>query len=166
MCFLCSLSGCNIIRSFTKINKEINITRNEFVSTVEDEQTFKREKNENFSTMNENEVIGEAEQFGSFPGGDLAFLRFFDQNVNKSIVGDSTLEPKRALFRFTIDTLGRIGNVKTAVSYNQSVDNECIRVLSIMPNWSPSYFFRNNQWIVDSISYTMPIKIPWRSPNF
>ena len=106
----------------------------------------------------------EIERFGQFPGGEEEFLNFIDQNINKSIVGDSTLKPNRALFNFCIDTLGRVCNIKIIHSYSQLVDNECIRVLSIMPLWSPSYFLRNNQWNKDTMRYSMPFKIPWNRP--
>jgi len=106
----------------------------------------------------------EIERFGQFPGGDEEFLNFIDQNIDKSIVGDSTLKPKRALFNFSIDTLGRVCNIKILLSYNQLVDNECTRVLSMMPLWSPSYFLRNNQWIKDTLRYSMSFKIPWHKP--
>lgn len=116
--------------------------------------------------IKDDEPLIEVENFGTFPGGEEEYRKFIDRNLNKAIVGDSALQSKRATFRFCIDTLGRIYNIKVLKSYNKAIDNECIRVLSLMPNWTPSYFLRNNKWEKDITTYVMSFNIPWKSPKF
>lgn len=108
------------------------------------------------------QIFVEYEEQPIFPGGDEEYFKFVDQNINKSIVGDSTLEPGRAMLCFSIDTLGSISNIQVKRSYSQSIDKECIRLISIMPNWIPGRVMRDNHWVKEPFTYVIPFKIPWK----
>ena len=74
----------------------------------------------------------------TFPGGDMALLRFInderrypDEAYRAGISG-------RVLCSFTIGTDGAVSDIRVVRSVEQSLDREAVRIISRMPRWSPA----------------------------
>jgi len=73
-----------------------------------------------------------------FPGGEKALMKFFDKNLKIPSDAESVI-PHKVFCEFTIDTLGNITNVQITKSSNvEAVDNEVMRVVKLMPQWTPA----------------------------
>ena len=95
-------------------------------------------------------------EYPCFPGGDSARQVFFDRNVIDSILCNPKLKIGFACASFTIDTLGQVVNEKILRSYNTNIDNEFLRVIKLMPKWTPGKLWTNGA------SKKIPFKFSWR----
>ena len=75
-----------------------------------------------------------------FPGGNLALREWIKQNmvypqeaIAKGIEG-------RVIVKFTIEEDGSVTNGKILRGVDPLLDNEALRLVSIMPKWSPGRF--------------------------
>ena len=75
-----------------------------------------------------------------FPGGQLALMEWIKQNmvypqeaIAKGIEG-------RVIVKFTVEEDGTITNGKILRGIDPLLDNEALRLVSIMPKWSPGRF--------------------------
>ena len=75
-----------------------------------------------------------------FPGGDLALMEWIKQNmvypqeaIAKGIEG-------RVIVKFTIEKDGSVTNGEIMKGVDPLLDNEALRLVSIMPKWSPGSF--------------------------
>ncbi len=105
----------------------------------------------------------------SFPGGTTDYCKFIDKNLNKVIVGDSSLTIGKVVISFTIDTLGHASNFRIERSYNRVVDKEFLRVIKLMPNWVPGEICLNNMkgpWRKKAYKFHLPLKIPHYNLNY
>ena len=105
------------------VNKDFSISKN---VTVKDSTIKSVEK-----------VYTTVEQKPQFPGGDKAkekwihkHLKFSEETKAKGINGSVSLN-------FTVDSKGKVKDVKIVESTNQELAAEYLRVFSIMPDWIP-----------------------------
>jgi len=108
------------------------------------------------------------EQMPIYPRGDGELLKFVEKNLDKTIVNCSNLTEGRVIIKFSIDTLGKAIDFTVYKSYNNKVDNECLRVLKLMPKWKPAETWtgnKNDSFKKTKIGYTFPIKIPFKGYN-
>lgn len=94
-----------------------------------------------------------------FPGGDLALMEWIKQNkvypqeaIAKGIEG-------RVIVKFTIEEDGTVSNGKILSGVDPLLDNEALRLVSIMPKWSPGRRFAGKD---TRFTYNLPLlfKLP------
>ena len=102
----------------------------------------------------EEEVFVIVDQNPEYPGGDEARLNFLREHLkypqeakNKGIQG-------MVYVNFIVEKDGSISNVKIAKSLDKSCDEECIRVIKLMPKWIPG----KQKGKAVRVTYNMPIK--------
>jgi periplasmic protein TonB len=71
-----------------------------------------------------------------FPGGDAALDKFIKDNINYDT---TTMIAGKVYVRFVVEADGSLKNVSIARSLSPANDAEAIRVLSVLPNFKPSY---------------------------
>ena len=72
-----------------------------------------------------------------FPGGSGEMIKFIDKNM---IIPDSNrtlITSSKVFLDLVIDTIGNIKKIKIFKGINKYIDNEVLRVFSIMPKWIP-----------------------------
>ena len=93
-----------------------------------------------------------------FPGGDLALWEWFKQNmvypqeaIAKGIEG-------RVIVKFTVEEDGTVTNGEIMKGVDPLLDNEALRLVSIMPKWTPGSFAGE----VTRTTYAFPVlfKLP------
>jgi periplasmic protein TonB len=92
-----------------------------------------------------------------FPGGDVALLKF---------IADSTVYPKEAkvkgiqgkvIARFMVKKDGSVSDVSILKGVNPDLDNEAIRVVKLLPKFSPGKLNGKNVpvWFMIPITYAL-----------
>ena len=78
------------------------------------------------------------EHRAEFPGGDRTLLDFLKSNlVYPKVAQDSSIQG-RVIVKFTIEKDGSITDVEVARSIYPALDEEAVRVVSMMPKWKPA----------------------------
>lgn len=83
------------------------------------------------------EVLDMAEQMPAFPGGASALLKWLGNNVKYPAAAEAKGIQGRVLCQFTVETDGSLSGFKIIKSVDPLLDEEALRVLSIMPKWTP-----------------------------
>lgn len=95
-----------------------------------------------------------AEQMPVYPGGDEALNNFIQRNIRY---------PKKAIekklggtvwVQFIIDNTGKIVDPKIIKSVSPELDKEALRIIGLMPNWSPG----KNNGLNTNVFVKLPIK--------
>lgn len=115
-----------------------------------------RKKHPNVELMSEaidGEVFTIVENMPEFPGGRNALLNYMSENIkypneakNKNISG-------KVYVQFVVKSDGTIDNVRVLQGKNKLLDQEAIRVVKSMPNWTPG---RQSGRTVDVV-YNLPV---------
>ena len=80
-------------------------------------------------------IVGEHR--AEFPGGDRALLDFLKSNlVYPKAAQDSSIQG-RVIVRFTVEKDGSITDVEVVRGVHPALDEEAVRVVSMMPKWKP-----------------------------
>ncbi len=77
-----------------------------------------------------------------FTGGNEALNKFINTNFNKELLNEET--KGKAYFEFNVDIDGSVAdihrmNLPNVIGFaDQRIEEECIRVLELMPAWQPT----------------------------
>lgn len=97
------------------------------------------------------------EKYAEFPGGVAALYGFISENL---IYPEDALAQKVegiVLVQFNVDTVGVISNVQIKTAVFPSIDDEALRVVSIMPKWVPGSILKSGVCVPVQQVYTLPI---------
>lgn len=115
-------------------------------------QIIAQEGKTNNQYHKEEKIYETAEQMPSFPGGDLALLKFINENV-KYPYQDEQVQ-RAVILRFVIEKDSTISNVDVMRSIDPICDKEAVRVIKSMPKWIPGK--QNNEPV--RVYYTLPVR--------
>lgn len=114
-------------------NVEIDVESNE--STVTHEIKYVGFEPE--APVVEDPIFRVVEENPEFPGGEDARIKFLQENTNyPRIARDAGIEGK-VIVGFVVEKDGSISNVEIIRGRVQSLDEEALRVVKIMPKWKP-----------------------------
>lgn len=122
----------------------------------ENEEITVLEIDDNEETLEEPEapIFPIVENMPEFPGGELALRKYIAENVKYPEDAKEKGIQGRAYVSFVIDKEGNVANVKLARGIGfESIDNEALRVVSLLPKWKPGM----QGGKVVNVSYTIPI---------
>lgn len=107
-----------------------------------------------FTPASEDEdVFDVVEKMPEFPGGMQALLDYLMKNVKYPKEAEDAKTQGRVIATFVVNKDGAIRNAKIVRSVDPALDNEALRVINAMPNWTPG---RQNDKAVN-VKYTIPI---------
>lgn len=89
----------------------------------------------------------------SFPGGPIEMAKWIQANVKYPILSMEKGEHGTVYVRFVVNEDGSISDVQIRKGVVEALDNEAMRVISIMPNWTSGKI--NGKTV--RASYTLPI---------
>ena len=78
-----------------------------------------------------------------FPGGENAMRNFLENNIHFSQIALERKINGKVFVSFIINTKGRIEAIKILNSIGYGLDEEVVRVVTMMPVWKPGYFQGN-----------------------
>jgi TonB family protein len=116
----------------------------------------------NIDTAGEREVIyNVAEQMPSFPGGEVALMRFINSHIVYPSKAARCNKEGRVIVQFVVTREGKVDKVKIAKGVEASLDKEAIRVCRMLPKFIPA---KHNGKTV-SMWYTLTINFSTGLPN-
>ena len=72
-----------------------------------------------------------------FPGGEMAYIRFIQENYHHPKIASQNGVDGTIYFSFIVDPMGNIMQVKILKGICKPCDEEAIRVVRSMPRWTP-----------------------------
>ena len=109
---------------------------------------------------NEEEEVAEAEIFTvveespSFPGGDEARIRFLQENIKYPQIARESSISGTVYVTFVVERNGNVTDVRVLRGIGGGCDEEAVRVIKAMPNWSPG----KQRGKPVRVQFNMPIK--------
>ena len=101
----------------------------------------------------EEEVFLVVEDAPEFPGGTQALLDFLKKNVKyPAICRDNNIQG-RVIVSFVVDKDGSIVEQQVEKGVHPKLDEEALRIISIMPKWKPGY----NRGKPVRVKYSVPV---------
>ena len=101
------------------------------------------------------EIFIEYETAPAFPGGQLEMFKFIQENLKYPKLALKNNIQGRSICQFTVEKDGSITDVKVVRSSgNKSLDRAAIRVVKMMPKWTPGRI----QGKITRMVYTLPVK--------
>lgn len=136
----------NKILLMDDFNESENSSRNE--TTLEEETTYTW----NFSSIDDITFFI-VEQMPEFPGGELAMRTFIGKNIRYPVEAQEKGIKGKVYVNFVIDKTGRPVKLSIVKGVHHLIDNEAMRVISLMPTWRPG--MQRGKTV--NVSYTVPI---------
>ena len=99
------------------------------------------------------QIFVQVEQMPEYPGGEAALRQFLASNVKYPDDAVKSGTQGKVFVKFVVNKDGKVVNPKIARSVSPSIDKEALRVVSIMPNWTPGKQRGKNV----AVEYTVPI---------
>jgi periplasmic protein TonB len=136
------------ISTETKEGKEDGVDASLVEPEVKEEikEAIKEEVEEVFNTAN-------VQQKPMFPDGDAALAKYLAENIKYPAVAKDNGIKGKVILRFTVAKSGNIENVELVRGIGGGCDQEAMRVVKGMPNWSPG---KNNGKPV-KVTFTLPV---------
>jgi TonB family protein len=82
-------------------------------------------------------VFNYVEEMPRYPGGDAAMVKFVQENLRYPIVAQEANIQGTVVVRLIISSEGKVGNVTVVKSVDPVLDEEAIKLVKTMPNWTP-----------------------------
>ncbi len=101
----------------------------------------------------EDPVFEVVEQMPDFPGGMQELMKFLSSNIKYPAQAHKENRQGRVIVQFVVRKDGQIVEPKIAKSVSPDLDAEALRVISIMPNWTPG----RQRGEAVSVKFTVPI---------
>lgn len=92
----------------------------------------------------------------TFPGGDSKFLGFINKTREYPAEAYKKGIQGRVICAFVVNADGSISNLKILKGVESSLNNEALRILSKMPDWTPGRI--GNQPVPVRVVYTIPFR--------
>lgn len=110
------------------------------------------------NTATDENIFMVVEQMPQFPGGTKELMKYLRTNVKYPAEAQEMGLQGRVYIEFVIRKDGEVTNVKTLKGVDPIIDAEAIRVVEMMPNWTPGMQRGENV----NVSYRLPINFTLR----
>jgi TonB family protein len=108
------------------------------------------------TSQNTTDIYRSVEQMPQFPGGEVALMKYIMSHVNYPEGSD---QKGTVILQFVVETDGSIGQVRVVRSLGEAFDQEAIRLVKSLPNFTPGR--QNGQPV--PVWYTLPVRFSNRS---
>ncbi|MEG0992708.1 MAG: M56 family metallopeptidase [Bacteroidales bacterium] len=99
------------------------------------------------------DVFTVAEEMPQYPGGTDALLKFIGDNIKYPASAEAASIEGRVIASFVVTKEGKIKDINIIRGVVPELDEEAIRVIESMPDWTPGY--QRGQAV--NVKYTIPI---------
>jgi protein TonB len=111
-------------------------------------------KNRNITDNGKKDTIFTViEKMPQFPGGPEAFARFLRNNLRFPEIAKENEISGKVFAQFVVYKTGEIRNIKIVRGLDASCNEETIRILKLMPHWTPG--MQNDKPV--SVYFTLPV---------
>lgn len=114
--------------------------------------------NDNYDASNDG-VFHSSGHMPSFPGGDVALMKFIKDNMIYPYEALKNKIEGKVIVQFVVTKTGKVGKIKVVRSVNKELDQEAVRLIKMLPDFSPG---RNNVGEPVNVWYILPVifKLP------
>ena len=103
--------------------------------------------------VDNDKVFDVVEEMPRFPGGDEAMMQFIAKNVKYPEEASKKGIAGRVLVQFIVNTDGSVVEPKVVKSVDPALDAEALRVVKLMPKWTPG----KQRGYTVRVKFTIPI---------
>jgi len=111
-------------------------------------------QDENTALVNGQPVYTVVEEMPSYPGGDDARIKFLVANIRYPQMAKESGIQGTVFVTFVVDDKGKICNVKCLRGIGGGCDEEAVRVVKLMPKWTPGKQAGKNV----NVQFNMPVR--------
>lgn len=103
-------------------------------------QTSLAVKDSSLVTDDEMKVFEKVEIEASYPGGDNAWKRFLEQNLNGTVAADKGAPAGvyTVIIQFVVDKDGKVSKIVPLTNHGYGMEAEVMRLLKKAPKWNPA----------------------------
>lgn len=83
------------------------------------------------------EIFVVVEEQPQFPGGNVAMMKFLNENIKYPVEAQRNGVQGRVICNFIVEKDGRLSEFNVVRGVDPLLDQEALRVLKSMPNWTP-----------------------------
>lgn len=94
------------------------------------------------------------EEMPVYPGGEKALKTFITENIRYPKEAVTKRISGKVYVTFVIDENGKVVDAKIARGVDPLLDEEALRVIKSMPDWTPG----TNKGVKVKVSFTMPVQ--------
>ncbi len=123
------------------------------VTKAEKQEQVQVEAEDEDTLENGEQVFRVVEVMPKFPGGDAELLKFIAKNVKYPQESQDKGEQGRVICSFVVTKDGTLTNYKVLRGISPALDQEAVRVLQMMPRWTPG----TQRGELVAVKYTVPI---------
>ncbi len=103
---------------------------------------------------------------GDKPGETEEFRRFFNENLDMSLVADTNLKKGYIIIDLQLDTTGKAnyfmeGTGENLYDYRTKIAKEFMRVFNLIPQWNPAQYYKDGSWKKMPSAFSIYISIPY-----
>ena len=125
------------------------------VGYADDDSDAEQKVVENPKEAPQEEVIFTiVEEMPQYPGGIQAAMAFFAQNIKYPVSAQKAKIEGSVTVQFVVGTDGSVRNPKVVRGVNPELDAEALRVVGIMPKWTPG----KQRGKAVPVSYNLPVR--------
>ena len=92
---------------------------------------------ENAQINNEDSVYAATDKMPQFPGGEKALVQFLSRTISYPTEALEKNEQGKVIVQFVINKTGKVEKAKVLKGVSSSLDNEALRVVGLLPDWTP-----------------------------
>lgn len=129
--------------------KPILTTEEKSAETVETKATTEQQKN-----IDDTVVFVVVEEMPVFKGGNEELFKFLGNNIKYPKKAKDAKIQGRVFVNFIVEKDGEVTNINVLRGIGSGCDEEAIRVINSMPNWTPGK--QRGEYV--RVSYNLPIK--------
>ncbi|MDR3137413.1 MAG: energy transducer TonB [Tannerellaceae bacterium] len=102
----------------------------------------------------EHQIFTVVEKMPEFPGGQSALLRFLATSIKYPVIAQENGIQGRVVVAFVVNKDGSVVEAEVVRGVDPSLDKEALRVIGIMPKWSPG----EQRGKPVRVKYTVPVQ--------
>jgi protein TonB len=99
------------------------------------------------------QIFSHVEVMPQFPGGDVALMKWLQENISYPAIAAEQGIQGRVVLRFVVKPDGSVDDVEVQKGLDPSLDKEAVRVVKKMPKWIPGKQNGNPVYVY----YSLPV---------
>lgn len=106
--------------------------------------------------MANGDIMVPVQRMPQFPGGDEALAAFVQKNYRPNAIPRNRRASGIVVISFKVQRTGQVADIKVFHSINQEIDQECMRVVAMMPLWNPAISGGRPVEVVHQLPFVFP----------
>lgn len=144
----------NIVENTAEIDDDISIDAEADENTLVEEYKAPVMKQVDEEVVEEQEIFMVVENAPAFPGGDVARMKFLQDNIKYPQMARESGIQGTVYVTFVVERNGNVTDVKILRGIGGGCDEEAVRVVQNMPKWEPG----KQRGKPVRVQFNMPIK--------